>query len=136
MRVMALCQIFEFLHFFSEHVKTSLLLVKWCRMRVTALCQIFEFLHLFQRACENRLIISRLVQNASDGFVYLRSLNSCTFFSEHVKTGLLLVTWYRKQVTALCQIFEFLHLFQRACENRFIISRLVQNASDGFVSDL
>ena len=37
-------------------------------MRVTALCQIFEFLHLFQLAYEKRLIISRLVQNASDGF--------------------------------------------------------------------
>ena len=47
MRVTAYCQIFEFLHLFSEHIqKQADFLVDWCRMRVTAYCQIFEFLHL------------------------------------------------------------------------------------------
>ena len=133
MLVMAFSQIFEFLHpFQSTHIKQQILCylnnmvlsmtvaitfqkfknhdVRFyclqCKMQVTAFSQIFEFLHPFQSTHIKHQILFSLNN------MVLSMTVAITFQKFNNYDVRFYCLWCRMRVTAFCQIFEFLHLFQ------------------------
>ena len=136
MRVTASCQIFEFLHLFSEDIKTGRFFSRLVQNASGGFLSDLWISAPFQWAhTKTGRFFSRLVQNASDGLLSHLWI-SPPFQWAHEKGDDLVVDWCRIRVTAYCQIFEFLHLFSWHIKTGRFFSRLVQNASDGFLSDL